>query len=156
MNEIYVTGRVGSEAGFYIGDPGYVLRDGIYDWWGDVLGFRDGRVDTPVGSFCVAGTAYGDGTYYDSRMETGFDVDSGTLALIPMEIVTGPQGEGRDRALACGKVIDVPGEAVLIRGIDGTFEFIVHGDDGAEVTVIVPTCDMGDDDDMDDDGEDGE
>lgn len=76
----------GSEE-FYIGDPCYVLGDNIYsDIWGDKFGYCNGKIDCGNGqAFLVHGTAYGDGSYDDDDFNS-YGVDSGTLAVIPVEL----------------------------------------------------------------------
>lgn len=64
---------------FYFGDPCYALDDKLYKAWckGSI---KEGLIKVngkPI--MIVAGTMYGDGCY------NGYGVDSGTLALIPIE-----------------------------------------------------------------------
>jgi len=93
--------------GFYVGDPSYVLPYTIYTQiWGEkhnYANFPKGLL-IPIlthlptqGDFTVEdhymlvhGTAYGDGTYTgnDGYKFTTFSVCSGTLACIPLELVT--------------------------------------------------------------------
>ena len=78
---------------FWVGDPCYVLSDDIYDnIWGKEYNYQDGLIDCGNGlSFEVHGTAYGDGCYEGSN---GFMycVDSGTIAVIPKELVVKEDG----------------------------------------------------------------
>ena len=78
---------------FWVGDPCYVLSDDIYDnIWGKKYNYQDGLIDCGNGlSFNVHGTAYGDGCYEGSN---GFMycVDSGTIAVIPKELVVKEDG----------------------------------------------------------------
>lgn len=78
-----------SKKGFYFGDPCYVLGDELYhEVWGGIYEYQDCIVKDPKTGmrFAVHGTAYGDGTYKGSDGEV-FSVDSGTLALVPTELI---------------------------------------------------------------------
>ena len=80
-----------SEGKYYFGDICYIMDKEVYHKvWGDELGFKDGQhnvdfVDSKgkhwVGTFAVAGTAYGDGCYQGINMAYG--VDAGVLGLVP-------------------------------------------------------------------------
>ena len=81
-DDMHVGTVVSKKGSFYVGDPCYVLPDEIYHGiWGDKYNFEDGLIETPEGNWLVHGTAYGDG-YYD-----GYPVDSGTLSVIPAELI---------------------------------------------------------------------
>ena len=83
----FMEAMVESNVGFYIGDPCYVLDDEeYYKNWGDRNGFRDGEIQSDSGVWFVHDTAFGDGEYHD-QYGTEYGVDSGTLAVIPMEVV---------------------------------------------------------------------
>ena len=71
---------------FYVGDPCYVLSDEDYhDIWGDANNFDDGQIQLDEEkAFIVHGTAYGDGCYED-QFGNAYGVDSGTLAVVPLE-----------------------------------------------------------------------
>lgn len=89
LNEETVGEKITAPSGkFWVGDPCYVLSDDVYyGIWDDKYHFEDGKIDVDDKlSFLVHGTAYGDGSYPSSN---GFDygVDSGTLAVIPMDLV---------------------------------------------------------------------
>jgi len=77
-----------SAKGFYIGDVCYVLGDRVYHGVWGANGYEDGEwTDPETGlSFAVAGTAYGDGTYYDS-CGNEFSVDAGVIGVVPLELV---------------------------------------------------------------------
>lgn len=84
-------GAAKSNKGIYVGDPCYVLGDDIYyDIWDKKYDFRDGVI-TINGQFCfvVHRTAYGDGEYYgyDYPNQYAYPVDSGCLAVIPVELI---------------------------------------------------------------------
>lgn len=89
LNEETVGEKITSPSGkFYVGDPCYVLSDDIYyGIWDDKYDFKDGKIDVDdTLSFLVHGTAYGDGSYQGSN-GSEYGVDSGTLAIIPMDLV---------------------------------------------------------------------
>ena len=89
LNEETVGEKITSPSGkFYVGDPCYVLSDDIYyGIWDDKYNFEDGIIDCGNGlSFLVHGTAYGDGSYQGTN-GAEYGVDSGTLAIIPMDLV---------------------------------------------------------------------
>lgn len=89
LNEETVGEKITSPSGkFWIGDPCYVLSDDIYyGIWDDKYNFEDGIIDCGNGlSFLVHGTAYGDGSYQGTN-GAEYGVDSGTLAVIPMDLV---------------------------------------------------------------------
>ena len=77
-----------SQEGFYIGDPCYVLSDERYDQWDNKYGYQDGVIEIDGYKFIVHGTAYGDGEYFSNINGVSFGVDSGTLAVIPLELVS--------------------------------------------------------------------
>lgn len=109
-----ITGKIESEKGFYIGDICYALSDDTYDGvWGGAK-FADGIYEDPETgySFAVAGTAFGDGTYYDDGGHE-YDVDAGNIGLVPLELV--------EKDTDGGQVFDVPGEAYF-EACDGVFE----------------------------------
>ena len=93
LNEETVGEKITSPSGkFWVGDPCYVLSDDVYyGIWDDKYNFEDGIIDCGNGlSFLVHGTAYGDGCYPGNGFNYG--VDSGTLAVIPMELVAKTDG----------------------------------------------------------------
>ena len=101
--------------GFYVGDPCYVLPDEIYHGiWGDKYNFEDGLIETPEGNWLVHGTAYGDGCY------DGYFVDSGTLSVIPAELIA--EDKAKD-ALRLGKIF--PGKEASVDWVGQTGAFIV-------------------------------
>lgn len=98
-----------SDKGFYIGDPCYVLSENVYsNIWGDRYCFKDGKITDPTSgfSFAAEGTAYGDGSYFDED-NNEYSVDSGTLALIPLELVE------KHKNLYLGRTIEEQGEASM-------------------------------------------
>ncbi len=94
LNEEEVGSSIISLSGkFYIGDPCYVLSDDIYyGVWDDKYNFKDGQIYCEDGlAFIVHGTAWGDGEY-DGTNGKSYGVDSGTLAVIPIELVSKEDG----------------------------------------------------------------
>lgn len=82
------SGTIKSNTGFYIGDCCYALDDETYEKWGDV-GYKDDIIkvgDYENAEFIVAGTAYGDGEYYDNYGNR-YPVDAGVISAIPYEIL---------------------------------------------------------------------
>lgn len=110
--------KIKSEKGFYIGDPCYVLSDKNYnEIWGDKYDYADGIIGIDDYSFIVKGTYFGDGVYED---EEGFSypVDSGTLAVVPLELC--------EHDTKLGRVIKEQGEAILNEE-DGIFNIEING-----------------------------
>ena len=131
-----ITGKIKSEKGFYVGDICYALDDDTYDEvWGGA-NYDDGIYEVPgTGfSFAVAGTAYGDGTYYDDGGHE-YSVDAGCIGLVPLELV--------EQDTDGGQVFEIPGEAYF-EACDGVFEIELPDGD----TIIINTRD-------EEDGEDG-
>ena len=110
-----IRGTVSSRKGFYIGDPCYVLGDKIYyDFWGEKKKFSDGVFKFKNLYFAIGSTKYGDGCYGDDDGNE-YPVDSGTIALIPLELV------GKKDRLELGNVFEITGEAEFAYE-DGMFE----------------------------------
>lgn len=86
------TNIISNEGQFYIGDPCYVLGDDLYyGTWDKIYGFEDGVINCGEFSFIVHGTAYGDGEYSDEQGRI-YGVDSGTIALVPIELCKDKSG----------------------------------------------------------------
>lgn len=82
-----VFGCVESHKGFYVGDICYAMREDLYDnVWGKQCHYEDGIFEAEGYRFAVAGTAYGDGTYYDSNGRE-YGVDAGVIGVVPLELV---------------------------------------------------------------------
>ena len=121
-----IKGTVSSKKGFYLGDSCYVLSDKIYyDFWGDQKDFADGVFKFKEFHFAVGATKYGDGCYEDDD-GNNYPVDSGTIALIPLELV------GNKDRLELGNVFDIPGEAEFAYE-DGVFDIVFP--DGYEIHI---------------------
>lgn len=126
-------GKIESKKGFYVGDICYVLADDVYHGvWGGA-GYEDGiYTDTASGmQFAVAGTAYGDGTYFADNLGCAFPVDAGNIGIVPLEIVD-------ERKSADGFISKCPGVAEFDaeNGVfevtlpDGTYLYIDTADEG--------------------------
>lgn len=80
----YISDKVTSEKGFYVGDPCYVLTTADYNKIspnGSLIGSNEYNGYKVVANY----TAYGDGTYEDNY-ENFYCVDSGTIGIIPYEL----------------------------------------------------------------------
>ena len=145
--ERITTGTVTSKEGFAIADPCYVLSDNVYyDFWGKKKKFADGVFDYEGSSFAIAGTAYGDGVYYDNH-DHEYPVDAGVIALIPLELVSDKSG------LNSGAVIQIPGKAEFVCE-DGVFDITFSN--GYSIHINTKLEDSDCDSDADDDEEYGE
>lgn len=125
---------VKSGKGFYIGDVCYVLGDRIYHGeWGRMHGYADGVWEDPKSgfSFVVAGTAYGDGSYYDGEGHE-YGVDAGVIGVVPLELVE------KERGLELGRVI-YGGEAEF-EVDDGVFFVRVDGGDSVIIDTKEEEC----------------
>ena len=150
-----IRGTVSSKKGFVMADPCYVLNDKIYfDFWGDQKDFADGVFKFKNLYFAVGSTKFGDG-YYEDEDGNGYPVDSGTIALIPLELV------GKIDRLELGNVFEIPGEAEFVYE-DGVFDVTLPDGYGIYIdTNSVNSVNNGDtdtegnaEDDFDDDTED--
>ena len=147
-----IRGTVSSKKGFVMADPCYVLNDKIYfDFWGDQKDFADGVFKFKNLYFAVGSTKFGDG-YYEDEDGNGYPVDSGTIALIPLELV------GKIDRLELGNVFEIPGEAEFVYE-DGVFDVTLP--DGYGIYIDTNSVNNGDtdtegnaEDDFDDDTED--
>ena len=120
-------GTVSSKKGFVISDPCYVLSDNVYrGFWIEQKHSAYGIFDYEGSSFAVAGTAYGDGVYYDNHVNK-YPVDAGVIALIPLELVSDEKGIElgefviNELGLNLGAVFEIPGEAEFMCE-DGVFD----------------------------------
>lgn len=124
----YNTGdnSIASNTGFYIGDPCYVLSDEIYyGIWDEQYNFEDGKIIVKNDlAFLVHGTAYGDGEYFD-EIGTSYGVDSGTLAVIPFELIKKPEIMLSEGDYEYGRF--VAGTNATLEYVDGVFTFKVNG-----------------------------
>ena len=140
-------GIVSSKKGFVISDPCYVLSKSVYvDFWIEQKHSADGVFDYEGSSFAVAGTAYGDGVYYDNHVHK-YPVDAGVIALIPLELVSDEKGIElgefviNELGLNLGAVFNIPGEAEF-KCEDGVFDITFS--DGYHVHINTK-CDEGED-----------
>ena len=127
MNRKITAGTVSSKKGFVICDPCYVLSKSVYiDFWIEQKHSDYGVFDYEGSSFAVAGTAYGDGVYYDNHAHK-YPVDAGVIALIPLELVSDEKGIElgefviNELGLNLGAVFEIPGEAEF-KCEDGVFD----------------------------------
>lgn len=130
----YNTGdnSIASDTGFYIGDPCYVLPDDIYDEiWGEEYNFIDGKINVSDFAFLVHGTAYGDGEYFDN-IGTSYGVDSGTLSVIPFELIKKPEIMPSEGDYEYGRFVS--GTNVTLEYVDGVFTFKVN-----EKEIVIDT-----------------
>lgn len=112
--------KIKSDKGFYIGDPAYVLSSKIYnEVWGDKYDFSDGIIGSGDYSFIVKGTYFGDGVYYDKE-DNEYPVDSGCLAVVPLELC--------EKENEYGRFIEEEGEAILDE-VDGVFNIRVNDEE---------------------------
>lgn len=133
-----------SNTGFYIGDPCYVLPDEIYDEiWGEEYNFIDGKITVNEFSFLVHGTAYGDGEYFDN-IGTSYGVDSGTLSVIPFELIKKPEIMPSEGDYEYGRF--VAGTSASLDYNDGIFTFKVN-----DKEIVIDTDPAYDDYDYEDD-----
>ena len=113
---------VKSGKGFYVGDVCYVLGDRVYHGeWGRMHSYADGVWEDPKTgfSFAVAGTAYGDGSYFDGEGHE-YGVDAGVIGIVPLELVE------KESGLELGRVFEGSGEAEF-EADDGVFYIRVNG-----------------------------
>ena len=83
-----IRGTVSSKKGFYLGDPYFALNDSIYyDFWGRQKNFSDGVFKFKDLYFAVGAARQGVGCYKDN-LGNEYPVNSGTIALIPLELVS--------------------------------------------------------------------
>lgn len=94
--------KIESDRGFYVGDICYVLEDDVYHGVWGASHYEDGVWRDPKTgySFAVAGTAFGDGTYYDSEGHE-YGVDAGVIGIVPLELVGKPGGLDDGRVIEC-------------------------------------------------------
>lgn len=97
---------------YYVGDLCYVINDKN---WDELIKktscFSEESFEFKGKEVFVAGTAYGDGTYYDNNGRE-YSVDAGLIGVIPFEIIdNNEEGDG-------GQIIDF------------TNDFIAYEDDG--------------------------
>jgi hypothetical protein len=106
---------------YYIGDPCYVIEGGKWSSFMERV-FGDG--DTPDYStlpFFMAGTTYGDGCYHlytGEQKVAELGVDSGTLAAIPIDMITSV-----DTAQKLGHIIELGRDETRFSCDKGVFTF---------------------------------
>lgn len=125
---------INSNKGFYVGDICYVLNDDLYhNVWG-ASGYDDGVFSDPKSRLqvAVAGTAYGDGEYYD-QFGRQYGVDAGVIGIVPCELVKSEYTNG-------GQIFEGAGQAVF-EAEDGIFNIMLPN--GEELHIN--TCEDEDD-----------
>lgn len=85
VNHTYPAGE------YYIGDICYALSDEVYQkQWGDkykyACGTHEMTHDGLRNVLSVNHTTYGDGTYTDTSNNIDFEVDSGTIGIVPITL----------------------------------------------------------------------
>jgi hypothetical protein len=93
--EIKQPAPVTTQSFYYVGDLCYVM----HDEWDEIcnLAFErdgvEGKHQLADGrKFAIYGTAYGDGTYFDSYdLDRTYSVDSGTVGIIEVKDITDPE-----------------------------------------------------------------
>ena len=107
---------------YFIGDPCYVLKDELYDEWGNESDYADGDYEY----FAVGSTCYGDGVYYDEYSKSEFGVDAGILGVVDMRYAK----DNCDINLLnkLGRIIKVEDSLTFeYDNINFTFEYIYDG-----------------------------
>lgn len=121
---------INSEKGFFIGDPCYVLSDERYDIWGNEYGYTDGRIKIEDYFMLVHGTAWGDGEYFDEQGYS-YGVDSGTIAVIPLELVKQDIEDVNEGDFEYGRIVF--GKEATLNYEDGFF--YINIDNDTEVNI---------------------
>lgn len=85
---------------YYVGDPCYVLKDYNGFDWRSLLNKHDyfmerGYYQLKGETAYIAGTEYGDGVYLDLVSNKQFPVDAGLLSIIPIELLSNVDGNGK-------------------------------------------------------------
>jgi len=82
--------KIKTKSGAIVCDPCYVLADDVYDQWLAGTDLGDGVCSITANGVTMDmmshSTAYGDGGY-DSNVDVVFMVDSGCIAVMPLEII---------------------------------------------------------------------
>jgi len=118
---------------YFLGDPCYVLNKSMYETWGSVHNYDNGKIDIEgSSSFVVARTVYGDGEYRDS-LGFNYPVDSGCISLIPESMWMKTVSRDTIKELKIGSVLDVKKE-VIFTAENGNFNILV--DEAAEPNCI--------------------
>lgn len=124
------TNKVPIAAGrYFVGDPCYTAGrdDTAWQKWVDVT-MQDDRVDLLTGTYngypvIGAGTAYGDGTFYD-QYGNQYPVDAGLIGVVSAELID-RMNVSEDEYAGLGRFVDFEKDTVLERTDDGT---IIIGD----------------------------
>ena len=128
-----------SKKGFYIGDICYALPAEIYSGvWGK-WGYCDGKYSVPNTNlaFAVAGTAYGDGEYFDQNGRL-YGVDAGVIGVVPLELLDPSYDYG-------GHIFEGEGEAVF-EAEKGFFSVTLPNGDEIIINTDDEVCDEDEED----------
>lgn len=95
---------------YYLGDLGYVLTS---EQWDELMGqaidsgwgCRDGEFVVDGRWVFLGSTRCGDGTYYDTK-KNQYYVDSGTIGLCPIELIT-PELIEYNKSLQLGNILEI-------------------------------------------------
>lgn len=102
---------------YFIGDPCYVFTDADWDALLEALdSFESDDIQHHNGfELWAFGTAFGDGVYTDQN-GIEYPVDSGLLGIVPLEMITNPEGQEHGTVIEFQKPVAVDHE-------NGTFWF---------------------------------
>lgn len=104
------------EGKIYIGDPCYAMKGEHYSYWGEEYNYSDGIHTIDDFNFAVHGTEFGDGAYFGSDGKM-YAVDSGTIAIIPLELTNGEFGN-------LGSLVDADEATLLYQNGDFIIETV--------------------------------
>lgn len=128
--------KITSKKGFFVGDVCYalskenykILLAKSYDYTCHI--YKNGKFEIEKDKFIVwASTAYGDGDFEDNS-DRLFSVDSGTLGIVPFELVDNTQLN--ENAYGCFYICEVAGTAEFSE-TDGFFTIILPNGEKIEI-----------------------
>jgi predicted DNA-binding WGR domain protein len=110
---------------YYIGDPCYVMKDALYDQWGEENDWEGAGVYTVNGqTFACSHTAHGDGEYKGSDGKD-YGVDAGIIGVVPEAMF---DLEDNPNAGDMGRFVDVT-KTLTFHADGGVFSFSIDGED---------------------------
>ncbi len=132
---------------YYIGDICYALDDNVYhNQWGETYSFAAGTYIISYNgiqnAMTVAHTKYGDGMYVDDINKLEFNVDSGTIGIVPFNLCN--PSEIKNNTISGGHFIEST-TPVEFKSQDGIF--VIGYNDNRNMLIIDTQCD---DDDYED------
>lgn len=135
VNYTYPAGK------YYIGDICYALSEDVYDkQWGDKFNYACGTHEmTSQGVSDVVSvnyTTYGDGVYTDTFNNIDFEVDSGTIGIVPIALCD--PNKVYDDKIKGGLVIKSI-SPINFKSNDGIFEITFNYD---IMTILIDTNDV--------------